>query len=329
MFGAEPQLGGTKLGTWAVLGFFAISGFLITGSRMSGKSAFGYYVNRVMRIVPAFVVCLVIVAFVFAPLSLIFDPQGSWSIVNSVTYFLRNLPLYPPELAQPAIGQTLQHVPYRGYWNGSMWTLFWEFSCYIFIGCAVSLSRRLLPAFVAVVFLFTTGVSLAVELGLIALPDLAGRAAPLIAAFAAGSLAFLFRDRVRFDVMSVGAAIVAIAAVSAMGVAYSLAAIPLTVILLWLGAVLPLSSVGTHGRADISYGMYIYAWPVQQILMLLFGKALGLPGMVVLSIASTIPLAYLSYRLIEKPAQERGRVWAKKYGGKRAAAPAPDPLPAD
>ena len=305
-FGPEPQFGGTRLGTWAVLGFFAVSGFLITSSRLSAKSLLGYYLNRVLRIFPAFLVCMIVVAFVLAPLSLVLDPRASWSVVNSITYVLRNLLLYPPELTQPAIGGTLQHVPDRGYWNGSMWTLFWEFSCYILVGVAVSASRRLLPAMAWIAFTLTTLLSIAIDSGLLIVPDVAGWALPLVGAFTAGSLTFLYRSKIRLNAVTLCVCLALIAVVSLFGVAHSLASAPVAVVIIWLSTVLPLSWVGSRGRPDLSYGMYIYAWPVQQYLMLIFGQALGVLLMILLSVALTIPIAYLSFRYIERPAQRWG-----------------------
>lgn len=325
MFGPEPQLGGTKLGTWAVLGFFTVSGFLITASRLSGKSTLGYYVNRVMRIFPGFLVCLAFVAFVMAPASLLIDQQGSWSIWNSVTYFFRNFALYPPELAQPAIGQTLQHVPYHGYWNGSMWTLFWEFACYIFVGVAVTLMGRWLRATMVVAFGASTALSLAVELGALHVPDLAGRALPLVAAFTAGALAYLFQDRIKVNAITVTVSVFALVLVSLVGLVDSLAAAPMTVLIFWLAIVLPLSSVGAKGKPDLSYGLYIYAWPMQQLLMLVFGQSIGIGGMIALSIAVTVPLAYLSFRYIEKPAQAWGHRRVNVLTADKALSPQPVP----
>lgn len=252
MYGPEPQAGGTKLGTWAVLGFFSVSGFLITGSRLSGKPTFGYYLNRVMRIFPGFLVCLAVVAFGLAPLSLLFDRQVSWSIWDSVSYLVRNFALYPPELAQPEIGQTLQNVPYEGAWNGSMWTLFWEFACYVFIGMAVSLTRgrRQLAVIVASAFTISTSLALAVNLGMLSLPDVAGRALPLAAAFTAGSLAFLWRDHIKLNAVTVAASGVALTVVTFLGLVDSLAAASITILILWLGVALPQSNAGTKGKAD-------------------------------------------------------------------------------
>ena len=89
----EPALGGANLGVWAVLGFFAISGFLITRSRLSGRPTHTFYRARALRILPAFLVCLVVVAFVFAPVSLLLDPDDSlW-----IGYFQAGISHLPAE----------------------------------------------------------------------------------------------------------------------------------------------------------------------------------------------------------------------------------------
>jgi peptidoglycan/LPS O-acetylase OafA/YrhL len=131
----EPNLGGANLGTWAVFGFFGISGYLITRSRLSGRPVRDYYRARALRIMPALVVALLVVAFVFAPLSQLLDPAAAWDPLSSVTFVARNVFLYPPApIAQPGIADTLANVPYPLLWDGPLWTLFWEGLCYLGIG---------------------------------------------------------------------------------------------------------------------------------------------------------------------------------------------------
>ena len=73
----------------------------------------------------------------------------------------------------------------------------------------------------------------------------------------------------------------------------------------WLGVVLPLQRVG-HVN-DISYGVYIYAFPVQQLLVLFGAAGLGIVPFVLLAFAVTYPLAALSWFLVEKPAIALGK----------------------
>ncbi|WP_067246563.1 acyltransferase family protein [Microbacterium resistens] len=70
-----PAIAGVSLGTWAVHAFFLISGALITRSRLK-TTAGALLVHRVAWIMPGFLVCLVVTAFVFAPVALLIS-RGS------------------------------------------------------------------------------------------------------------------------------------------------------------------------------------------------------------------------------------------------------------
>lgn len=297
----EPALGGANLGTWAVFGFFAISGFLITRSRLSGAPAWKYYRARALRIMPAFIVALVVVAFVFAPLSQLLDPAADWRPLSSVTFVARNLLLYPPILQQPGIVDTLATVPFAFLWNGPLWTLFWEASCYVLVGIAVSLiPRRHLVPVLAAGFGVLTLVSLVAALGVLPLPEMPSRVIPLIIAFLGGALLFLLADRIPASLLGVAIAAVALIVVILLGLVPSLGTLFFGFLLLVVGTVLPLNRVGS--RFDISYGVYIYGWPVQQLVALTLGPELPLPLFILIVFAITLPLAFLSCVLIEKPA---------------------------
>lgn len=297
----EPTLGGANLGVWAVFGFFAISGFLVTRSRMNGQSATNYYRARALRIFPAFLVCLVVVAFAFAPASILLDPAGSWSPSSAGSFVLRNLALYPPNLFQGGIAGTLTAVPFLELWNGPLWTLFWEACCYIAVGVAVTLiPRSRLNAFLLIGFAGLTLVSLAGALGVVELPAMMTRIIPLFIAFVCGALLFRFSERVRVNVITVSAAAVILALLIMANLVPQLALLPFAYLLLAVGASPRLRRVGS--RFDISYGIYIYGWPVQQTLALAFGESLPLPIFILLALLGTVPLAFLSCALIERPA---------------------------
>jgi peptidoglycan/LPS O-acetylase OafA/YrhL len=315
----EPHLGGANLGTWAVLGFFGISGYLITRSRLSGRPARDFYRARALRIMPALIVALIVVAFVFAPLSLLLDPTATWDPLSSVTFVARNVFLYPPApFAQPGIADTLTNVPYPLLWDGPLWTLFWEGCCYLGIGVAVSiLPRRVLPAAALAAFVALTAVSLAGAFGA-PVPELALRVIPMVLAFVGGMLVLLFGDSLRQNAMTIVAAAIVIALAVMLGLVPSLAPLPLAYLLLVMGNVLPLTKVGAE--YDMSYGVYIYAWPVQQLLALAGVAELPLPAYIASVALGTLPLAFLSCWLIERPAL---RLKGRRV--ERAAQEAPTP----
>lgn len=297
--GPEPELGEANLGVWAVFGFFGISGYLISRSRLSRHSVRQFYRARFLRLFPGFVVCLLAVAFVFAPLSLLWAPAASFSILDQIGYVLRNLLLYPPVLGQYDIGSTLSAVPFVDVWNGPLWTLFWEASCYALVGVAASLMpRRLLGPFMIATLIAASAATLVAEHSP-AVPLLITRTLPMLAAFAGGAVLFLYDEKF-IRRWAVPAAVTLILVSVATGTATVLAPLPFTYLLFVLSAIIPLRQVGS--RFDISYGVYIYGWPVQQMVALIAGDSLPVWLFIALSVAGTLPLAYLSCRYVEQPA---------------------------
>ena len=297
--GPEPELGGANLGTWAVFGFFGISGYLITRSRLSGHSVRQFYRARFLRLFPGFFVSLLAVAFVFAPLTKLWDPTGSFSILDQLGYILRNVLLYPPVLGQYDIGSTLSAVPFPDVWNGPLWTLFWEASCYVLIGVAASLlPRRILGPSMIATLLAAAVATFAAE-HTPALPLLITRTLPMLAAFAGGAVLFLYDEKfIRRWAVPGTAGLILVSVMT--NTATTLAPLPFTYLLFVLSAIIPFRQVGT--RFDVSYGVYIYGWPVQQVVALIAGDSLPVWLFVALSVAGTLPLAYLSCRFIEQPA---------------------------
>ena len=77
-----------------------------------------------------------------------------------------------------------------------------------------------------------------------------------------------------------------------------LGAVPLAYLCLWAGASLP----AIRMRTDLSYGFYIYHWPLQQILMLTALAAAPTAVFVPVSIALAVLPAAASWYLVERPA---------------------------
>ncbi|MBF4633034.1 acyltransferase [Agreia pratensis] len=306
--GLPPMVGGTDAGLVAVAGFFGISGYLVTASRLRSPSLRAYLWRRFLRIYPAFLVVLVITAFVFAPLSTLVDGRSTIDWLGAGKYVLSNAALFVRQLGVP---NTLSNNPYPFVWNLPLWTLFYEAICYLLIGLIVSAAAgRLRGPIVGVLLGLTTFVSLGFKLapGFIAAPVFES-AASLASFFLAGSLIHLYRHAIPSSVL-LGAAAVLLAVVFAvLGVFSPLAALPTAYVLLYLSGVMtPLNAIGR--RNDISYGMYIYGFPVQQGLVLfLGGVTLPMWAFAVLAVVFTVPFAWASWLAIEFPASRlRGLV---------------------
>ncbi|MBO3101390.1 acyltransferase family protein [Cellulomonas fengjieae] len=310
-FAGHPSILGVQLGGWAVFGFFAISGYLISASRKA-KPLGQFLVLRVARIYPAFWVCLAATAFVLAPIVYVrnhatLDGFLTTGPVTPANYILVNATL---QIGSYGIGDTLISNPYPVAWNGSLWTLFYEFLCYLLIGALGILGiwrRNAWP--VAAGFLLSVLAFANVEL---LLPYVGGNPdvrnfAGLVPFFLGGALVHALKHRLPLTWIgaAVGAAVTAALTLVAPSWGLALASPFMLYTLLWLGSTVP--SPGLLRRHDISYGVYIYAFPVQQLLAALGVADHGLLPYTLATIAITFPLAAASWLLVERPIMRRAR----------------------
>ena len=287
--------GRTELGTWAVAGFFCLSGYLIAGSR-TRTGALAFLWRRVIRIFPALLVVLVVTVSVFAPIATA-TGHGSFTFNDAVAYVAKNITLY---FMQWSIGTTLAAAPYPDAWNGSLWTLFYEFSAYITIGVILSsrFARRHAAAVLGALFVVAMVGTPWVDMN--SHTNLYKHATALGTYFLAGSLLWSLRDRVPLDSRPLGYAALRLTALIGylQPINTAWAALPLAYSLLWLGNELP---IAWFSHTDISYGMYVYAFPLQQLLTLLTGN---LNPFLLMTLAWPIVavFAFVSWRLVEEPA---------------------------
>lgn len=301
------------LGTIAVDGFFALSGFLITRSFLRSPSVWRYLWRRALRILPAFYVCLVVSAAVIAPLAWVLSrgDLAGYPVVgdsSATSYVWRNAGLF--------IGQFSIAGAFEGQVvNGSLHTLFYEFACYLLValvGAVGVLAHR--PAVVVGLFALAWVVTLAEALtttGLVVGHPARELMLRFGTMFLAGSVGLLYADRIRLT--GRGGAVAAIVLAGALllcapvqgdartVLTYSLVA-PLAVayVVLLAGASPRLQRIGS--RRDLSYGLYVYAWPVQVTLLVLGAAQWWLPVYFAASLAIALSLAFLSWTLVESPA---------------------------
>jgi peptidoglycan/LPS O-acetylase OafA/YrhL len=295
-FGDDPRLGSVSLGHCAVAGFFAISGWLIMQSRVRSELP-SFLWRRFLRIYPGFLVALLAVGFVVAPLGSVLG-GGTYRLSDGLRYVLADAGL---RMREYAVGTTPAEVPYPRAWNGSLWTLFYEALCYLLVALLVTVvARRWLRSAVVLAWLGLSGAEVALQLTGLHVPNDVLQMLQLAPYFFAGAVLFVLRGRLPLHPGWAAGATVCTGLALGPGHDLVLASLPLAYLLLWLGARLPFPSVGR--RNDISYGMYIYAFPVQQLLVLLNATGAGVLPYVVASIACTVPPAIASWFMVERPA---------------------------
>ncbi len=251
------------------------------------------------------------------PIAQYFLQPATWTYVPS------NLLLAK---AQPTLPGVLDGFTYSVL-NGSLWTLAYEVACYFALlaaGLAGGLTRSR--------FAVTLSVCLAFGICLSQVPgaDSKGFANKMLLlgpAFLAGSAAWVWRSSIPMS--GFWAAFLSVAAAFSLGAGLPLAHLLFSVALAYVSIYLALVPAGLIRRfnalGDCSYGVYIYAFPIQQALHY-YMPHLTVLGMFLSALLITVALASLSWMYVEKPAIELGKRIAKKSvskGGLRGASTAP------
>lgn len=280
----------------AVPGFFCLSGFLIARSRM--RLSWGRFLwHRSLRILPGLWVVLVLTAFVAAPLSLL--RGGTWSVGAASGYVLGNALLAQTWSIPGTIGD--------GAWNGSLWTLFYEFLAYLCAGALLwnGIMRRHPVVTVGIVYA-AAAVGSWSAFGRVGAAETTTDVAiaHMFTCFFAGMALFFVSDRIPVDGRWAFAALVLLTVLWQTGLVSALGALPLAYLLLWVGCAVPARWAPRH---DISYGMYIYAFPVQ-VMLEWFLPWLPVAVHLALSVLITTPLAFASWVVVERPSMRLRRI---------------------
>ena len=281
--------GTLSLGEVAVDGFFLISGYLIAAAMIRAPSVGSYLNRRFLRIVPAYVVAFLICAFVVAPIG---GGHGGDMVRTLGRMALLQTPQDTGEFHSLAVHAV----------NGSMWTISYEFRCYLLVavlGIVGALSRpRVILALAGIAAVAGVAATFApVKHALDSRSHAVafiGALAPsirLLSVFMLGVAAYSYRDTLSRRITGPVAMACAVAMIPAL-VAPHLAELALTtlggVVLYWLAF---RANIGRLQRInstwDISYGVYLYGWPVSMLLVW-FNRGIDPAALA----AATLPIAF-------------------------------------
>jgi len=320
--GGEPLMrlsrGQLTLGSVAVNGFFVISGFLVAQSWARSSGLLDFAKKRVLRIYPGYALAILFCAFVASPLG----SDGSASVFSAgplakIVPKIIVLSGYDPP-------QVFASNPVPHLTNGSLWTIRYEFLCY-FVLAALALAgclRRRLPllglliaAHVAYSIPSLLGNRVAWDH---VLPHLLGRLSlwpRFLTYFLMGVVFCRYHERIRYTwwaaLVALGAVIVAVAIPNGLKLLLPLFG---SYLLFWFAfnPAIPLARFGRWG--DFSYGIYLYAFPIQQLLVQRLDTSMHPCVFFLVAMPCALVAGVLSWHLVEK------RFLRLKYRRKRPEA---------
>lgn len=323
--------GQMDLGAFAVNAFFAISGYLITLSWLRTPRFSTFMMKRVLRIYPGFIVASIFSLIIVAPLagaqwSTAFAPR---EIASSIARIVM--------LSAPKATGSFASAPIDVL-NMSLWTIRYEFICYLLVPLVVMLLSKSghVRSGITIIYLAllgwhaTQGTYLAhtdaLDLPIIGSFDIWPR---FLAYFAGGMVLAFNADRIPFRHWIAALSVAAMFATAIYGQYFFFATATAGMYLVYYAAYqqnVRLFHIGE--KVDLSYGVYLYAWPVQNLLVMHGRHVIGPWTVFVLTLFITLFLAALSWYLIEAPfLKKKAKLVRKQASTPGAPAPAPSDGP--
>ena len=275
-----------KLSDISVYVFFLISGFLITKSARS-RPVGQFLINRIKRVYPALILNLIAISFIFAPI-VSRSIHKHLQLSDQFLYFIKAITLIPSW--QISIGDSLSLSSVSSGWNNPLWTIGIEVMCYLSIIVIVRCFSKLIPSLTTVLLCC----ALLMNLSALSNGSLASTYFHYLFIFLLGGFASLISN-----LHQIYPLVILILAVVFCTQNYGLLWYPvlLFVVLIIAGADIPIK---INDKNDYSYGIYLWHWPVLQLITNL---EIGNNRLVqyFLVICFTVLIAMGSWHYLEKP----------------------------
>lgn len=294
----EPLIRAT--GNQAVLGlagvfvFFAISGFLVTQSFETTGNPLHFLLKRALRIFPALFAVTVLSAFLLGPLVTTLPLHAYLSRPGPYQYVLYNTLLDQRVHTLP--GVLFVSNPVGLEINGPLWSLNCEFAMYVLVLGLGVLRLLTLPVALVLLALGMTCIHFP------AVKAILGGWGWTLGFFAVGMALYKLRDTRIFDGRIALLALAGLVASVPLGQFILLFPLTGCYLTLWLARSdrLPLLPATRFG--DLSYGLYIYGWPVEETAMWAAGGRLAWWQLFLIALPAAAGCAFLSWHLIESRA---------------------------
>jgi peptidoglycan/LPS O-acetylase OafA/YrhL len=283
------QFAGT-LSVCAVEIFFIISGYLVTQSFHHSRDWLRFGLARSLRIFPGLIICILFSAVVLGP-AFTKLPLSEYFANPGVLYFI----VYNSFLdvkSFPFLPQVAFHPSYIGtIINGSLWSLPWEYACYGIV-LAFGVLRRL-NGWTASILIAITSVSLTVQI----LDNFAW----FLSYFAAGMGMYFLRSQHRFRGWLACLAGLTVVIGNYGPLPWALFPNLGAYFIIYVALDAPVHLKNATRFGDLSYGIYLYGWPAQEIAVYISGGEPPWWQIFALALPMAAMMAWLSWHGVEQP----------------------------
>jgi peptidoglycan/LPS O-acetylase OafA/YrhL len=280
--------------------FFALSGFLVAGSLVRTPALTKFLGLRALRIFPALAVETVLMAILIGPILSEFNIRTYYSDPLFYQYLMNVAGVIHYKLP----GVFLSN-PWPGVINGQLWTVPYELGCYISLA-VIALSGIVKKPYILLASIFAIGIALCAWRILkhhgIPPPDYGPVTGyVLVLTFLAGVATYLLRDGIPYSrpLFIFAVAFITIALYTPLG--DDLVAIPAAYVTVYLGLQNP-KATALHKLGDMSYGIFLFGAPIQQIVAGLGAWAQHWYINLLIALPLVAIFAWFSWNFIEKPA---------------------------
>jgi peptidoglycan/LPS O-acetylase OafA/YrhL len=307
----QPHLGTLELGVVGVFVFFGISGFLIAQSWSIDPHVGRFLAKRALRLWPALLVVLLVSTLVIGPavstlpLADYLSRAETWSYLGNNAVFAT---------AHELPGVFARHPTPREV-NASIHTLqpeVWAYLGIAILGLAGGLRRAWVAPVVAVVLWIAPHQHVAPW------PD----EIFMLQAFAVGTALYVLRARVPWNpVLAAGGLGAWLLAPPSLELGLVVVVVPYAAIYLAYHG--PAALRRLTARGDFSYGIYVFAWPIGQVLVALW-PSVSTPAVIAITLPVTVAVGAASWRFVERPALAYKKRLVKRTAEPRTPGAAPE-----
>jgi peptidoglycan/LPS O-acetylase OafA/YrhL len=289
-----------NLGSVAVNVFFFLSGMMLARSYEMNPRPVHFLISRALRIFPALLMSGVVVAIFIAPFGT--HHYFGWYFLDPQTWFFPLATALLYERAQ--LVDVFAYGSWAGEINVPLWTVKYEIFAYVCFTAAAALGLLKGARLVVIGLVAITVPFVALDFSVLGESPV-GSILRFGFAFILGICAFKFAPRIRYSWSVAGLLLLLALVLDDTVLGRSLSVIAFAYAALVLGSCRIPGLTEETNRRDLSFGLYLYAWPIQQALLHFVSEnGLGLPAYLVLSLLFAGVLAALSWHLVERPALE-------------------------